>query len=222
MFYASSLIDTGVSSSLICSGLLSHSLPGSPGSESLFFASPKKSNQKKGDPQSGPLRGSLKYSLETEILETSRPCRRRTSKIFNPSRLNISSPARTGWGIDSDSGEPSSQPPPGRRGRKSEFGFAFIPPPVLAGRRSAGGSGFKFLDVRRLRSRLVSKNSADFEHRKLPAAKRRDPDCGSPFLLLTLLLAKQKKSELLPGNPRQTTLGKSTPQKAQWQQEANK
>ena len=29
----------------------------------------------------------------------------------------------------------------------------------------------------------------------MPVAKRRDPDCGSPFLLLTLLLAKQKKSE---------------------------
>ena len=43
------------------------------------------------------------------------------------------------------------------------------------------------------------------EHRSVPVAKRRDSDCGSPFLLLTLLLAKQKKSKLLPGNPRQTT-----------------
>jgi hypothetical protein len=47
-------------------------VPGLPGGNSLFFASPKKSKQKKGDPQSGPLRGSLKYSNETENLETSR------------------------------------------------------------------------------------------------------------------------------------------------------
>ena len=40
------------------------------------------------------------------------------------------------------------------------------------------------------------------EHHSVPEAKRRDSDCGSPFLLLTLLLAKQKKSELLPDNPR--------------------
>ena len=53
----------------------------------------------------------------------------------------------------------------------------------------------KFLDVQRRRSRLVSKLSGHSEHRKVPVAQRRDPDCGSPFLLLTLLLAKQKKSE---------------------------
>ena len=104
MFYAYRPIESGAGSFFIDSDVPSRGLPGSPGGESLFFASPKKSNQKKGDPQSGPLCGSLKYSIETEILETSRPCRRRTSKIFNPSRLNISSPARTGWGMNSVQG----------------------------------------------------------------------------------------------------------------------
>ena len=209
MFYACSPIDTGVRSSLINSDMLCLVCRESPGGESLFFASPKKSNQKKGDPQSGPLRGSLKKLKEPENLETSRLCRRQTSRFFiRLLQLFQAQPGRGGE-IDSDanSGMPSPQPSPRGRGRKSESGLAFIPPPVLAGLRSAGGSGSKFLDVRRLRSRLVSKNSADFEHRKLPAAKRRDPDCGSPFLLLTLLLAKQKKSELLPGNP-------GTPRKA--------
>jgi hypothetical protein len=29
----------------------------------------------------------------------------------------------------------------------------------------------------------------------LPEAQRKDPDCGSPFLWVTFLLAKQKKSD---------------------------
>ena len=37
---------------------------------------------------------------------------------------------------------------------------------------------------------------------------------GSPFLLLTFLLAKQKKSELPPGNPRPTALGNERPARA--------
>ena len=186
-----------MASFLIYSGFLLLGVPGSPGGESLFFASPKKSNQKKGDPQSGPLCGSLKKLKVPENLETSRPCRRRTSKFFiRHFQLFQAQPGRV---------------------KKLNSGSDFLPlllgegcpnpnsflNPVLAGLRSAGGSGSKFLDVRRLQGRLVSKNSAAFEHRKLPVAQRRDPDCGSPFLLLTLLLAKQKKSELPPGNSRQ-------------------
>jgi len=78
--------------------------------------------------------------------------------------------------------------------------LSFSPNPVLAGLRSAGGSGNKFLDVRRLRSRLVSKNSADFAHRKLPEAKRREPDCGTPFLWL-LSFGEAKESDSPPGDP---------------------
>ena len=41
------------------------------------------------------------------------------------------------------------------------------------------------------------------EHRSVPEAKRRDSDCGSPFLWL-LSFGEAKESDLLPGNPRQT------------------
>ena len=68
-------------------------------------------------------------------------------------------------------------------------------PPVLAGLRSAGADGLKILDVRRLRSRQVSKISVCSEHRKVPVAKRRDPDCGSPFFSLGFFgEAKKSKS----------------------------
>jgi len=76
-----------------------------------------------------------------------------------------------------------------------------FPNPVLAGLEKVGGDGLKNLDVRRQRSWLVSRFSGSFSFFKEP---RSGPDCGSPFLLLTLLLAKQKKSELPPGNPRHT------------------
>ena len=42
------------------------------------------------------------------------------------------------------------------------------------------------------------------------------------LILLILLLAKQKNSELRPGNPRQFKQGESALQGAQWQQEARK
>ena len=207
-----------MSSFLIDSGVLSRGLPGSPGGESLSFASPKESNQRKGDPQSGPLRGSLKNSTETENLETSLLRSRRTSRFFNPSRSNFSSPARTGWGKDAGSALTLAL----SRREREEVRTRISPPPVLAGLSSAGVGGNKFLDVRRLRSRLVSKNSADPEQRKVPEAKRRDPDCGSPFLWL-LSFGEAKESELPPGNPRHSPQCATSPIKAQRrQQEANK
>ncbi len=75
----------------------------------------------------------------------------------------------------------------------------FIAHPVLAGLEKVEGDGLKNLDVRRQRSWLVSRFSGSFSFFK---EQQSGPDCGSPFLLLTLLLAKQKKSELPPGNPR--------------------
>jgi hypothetical protein len=172
----------------------------SPGGESLFFASPKKSNQKKGDPQSGPLRGSLKKLNEPENLETSLLRSRRTSRFFNPSPPAFSSPARTGL-EEKDKCKVACKrfalacsPNPNR-----------FPQPVLAEPSSADGGGTSGQTCLR-RSRVVW-TAAGIEQRRLPVAKRRDSDCGSPFLLLTLLLAKQKKSELPPGNPRQLREG---------------
>ena len=168
-------MSAGGSSFLIYSVLPSSGLPGLPGCKSLFFASPKKSNQKKGDPQSGPLCGSLKKLKEPENLETSLLRSRRTSR-FLIRLLQL------------------FQAQPGRGGKKKEVQIRIhSSKPVLAGLRSAGGSGNKFLGVRRLHSRLVSKNSADFEHRKLPGAKRRDPDCGSPFFWLLCFWRSKEK-----------------------------
>jgi hypothetical protein len=203
--------------------LASALLPGRglPGGNSLSFASPKESKQRKGDPQSGPLCGSLKKLKETENLETCLLRSLRTSKFFNPSPSTFSSPARTGGGINSGAGaalscrpqpwqsqsfftlsrcaqahlEPQRSAPALSQREREEVRIRICFQPVLAGLRSAGGSGPKFLDVRRLRSRQVSKNSAAFEHRKLPEAKRRDPDCGSPFFSLGFFgEAKKSKS----------------------------
>ena len=71
-----------------------------------------------------------------------------------------------------------------------------IYPPSRSGWAEERRSGrIKILDVRRPRSGLVSKISVRSEHRKVPAAKRRDPDCGSPFFSLGFFgEAKKSKS----------------------------
>ena len=98
MFCACRSINTGARSSLIYSVMRCGVCRGLPGGKSLSFASPKESNPRKGDPQSGPLCGSLKKLKEPENLETSQLRCRRTSKFFNPSPSAFSSPARTGRG----------------------------------------------------------------------------------------------------------------------------
>ena len=100
MFYACSHCEMRADSSFIDSGLPSCGCRGEPGGSSLSFASPKESNQRKGDPQSGSLRcaaGNLRCSKSAEFLETSRLRRRRTSKNFDPLPPALLSPARTGW-----------------------------------------------------------------------------------------------------------------------------
>jgi hypothetical protein len=88
------------------------------------------------------------------------------------------------------SGKPSPLPSPRGRGRKSES--AFLSHPVLAGLEKVEGDGLKNLDVRRLRSWLVSKFSGSFSFFKEP---RSGPDCGSPFFSLGFFgEAKKSKS----------------------------
>ena len=79
------------------------SMPGLPGGKSLFFASPKKSNQKKGDPQSGPLRGSLKKLKAPENLETCLLRSRRTSRFFLSVSFSFFKPSQDGVGRNMDS-----------------------------------------------------------------------------------------------------------------------
>ena len=176
MFYACSPMNMCANSFLIDSGILLQVVcRGEPGGSSPSFASPKESDQRKGDPQSGPLRGSLKKLKEPENLETSLLRSRLPSRFFNPSPPTFSSPARTGLG---EEGSPNPN--------------ACLHP-VLAEPSSADGGGTSGQTCLR-RSRVVW-TAAGIEQRRLPVAKRRDSDCGSPFLLLTLLLAKQKNSE---------------------------
>ena len=178
-------------------------MPGlAPAGDLLFFASPKKLKEKKGDPQSGPLCGSLKKLKEPENLETSQLRCRRTSRFFiRLLQFFQAQPGRV-W----QSGSPHPCPLPAREGEKGSpcpNPNSFLHP-VLAGLSSAGDSGNKFLDVRRRQSRQVSKNSAGREQRKVPVAKRRDPDCGSPFFSLGFFgEAKKSKSPAgaSPGMP---------------------
>ena len=186
------------------------SMPGLPGGNSLSFASPKESKQRKGDPQSGSLRfasGNLRCSRPAEFLETCLLRSLRTSKNLFPLTPALLSPARTGFGKKFGSGvSPHPCPLPAGEGGSANPSPNPSPQPVLAGLEKVKSDGLKNLDVRRRHSRLVSKNSAAFEHRKLPEAERRDPGCGSPFLCL-LSFGEAKKSELQPGNPRHAREG---------------
>ena len=209
MFLAFRPIDSCVSCSLNDSDLLSRGLPGSPGGESLSFASPKESNQRKGDPQSGSLRfasGNLRCSKSAEFLETSLLHSRRTSKNLFPLPPALLSPARTGFG------------------EKDKFKYRsawLLPesmtPPVLAGLEKVGGDGLKNLDVRRQRSWLVSRFSGSFGFFKEP---RSGPDCGSPFFSLGFF-GEAKKSKSPAGASPGMLAGESSIKPAQWQQEAN-
>jgi hypothetical protein len=78
------------------------------------------------------------------------------------------------------------------------------PHPVLAGLEKVEGDGLKNLDVRRLRSRLVSRFSGSFGFFKEP---RSGPDCGSPFFWL-LFFGEAKKSDSPPGDSRLLCEGK--------------
>ncbi len=144
--------------------LLSRGCRESPGGESLSFASPKESNQRKGDPQSGPLRGSLKKLKEPENLETSRLRRRPSSKFFNPSLSAFSSPARTG--LKAKDKRKSSCKRPALAGSPNPNLFT---PPVLAGPSSADGGGMpgqtclsaaSCLDRRRKRAAQVARSAS--------------------------------------------------------------
>ena len=230
MFLASTAMYSGGISYLINSALPCWECRGLPGGNSLFFCFAKsKVSKRKGDPQSGPLCGSLKKLQETENLETCRLCRLRTSKFFNPSPVTFSSPARTGgrngFGCGYGCGvSPHPCPLPEGEGVKpglhfDTFSYSLslwervrvrvspnphsFPHPVLAGLEKFGRDGLKNLDVRRQRSWLVSKFSGSAKFFKEP---QRGPDCGSPFFCL-LFFGEAKKSELLPGNP-------GTPRKA--------
>jgi len=208
MFYACGARDTCVSSYLIDSLItFAESAGGCPAATHFLLLRQKKVSKEKATLFVVPA---LRYGHAVVLEKSGVTCK---LALLRQARALIrfflcSSPPLQGWGKKFGFG--GSPLPEGEGGSPSPNS---IPHPVLAGLRSAGVSGNKFLDVRRRQSRLVSKNSADFEHRKAPEAKRRDPDCGSPFLCL-LSFGEAKESELQPGNPRHARKGNRSNQSA--------
>ena len=191
---------------VVCRGL--------PGGNSLFFCFAKsKVSKRKGDPQSGPLRGSLKKLKEPENLETSLLRSRQTSKFFNPSPSTFSSPARTGWGKVRIRGCPHPNPLPQGEGIKTklvarlrfyslslwERAGVRVPrtririqfPQTLGEEvRSAGKSGSGHVLSERSE---FARDPTLAEHRSVPAAKRRDDEQGRLFFGYFLLAIAKRK-----------------------------
>ena len=199
-----------------------------PGGNSLFFCFAKsKVSKRKGDPQSGPLRGSLKKLKEPENLETSQLRCRRTSRFFiRLLQLFQAQPGRAfgdrfgvgvGFGVG---GSPHRCPLP--RGEGERWGVIrapnLVPTPVLAGLEIAAAAGLKNLDVRRRHSRLVSKFSGCCRNFKEPQS---GPDCGSPFFSLGFFGEAKKSKSPAGANPGMLAQ-RPIPKRAQWQQEATK
>jgi hypothetical protein len=136
---------------------------GLPGGKSLSFASPKESNPRKGDP--AVCVPSLRFGQPVVLSPAGVSCKlaslRQARSLI---RLALRSSAHTEglWGGTNA---------PRICFRQSRPGWAE--------ERSRGR--IKILDVRRRRSRLVSKISGPCEHRKEP---RSGSDCGSPFFSL--------------------------------------
>jgi hypothetical protein len=165
-----------------------------PAADLLSFASPKESRQRKGEPTTGPLRGSLRCSVrpgyaQTRFAQTCAP-------LFP--------------------GAPALLSPFGRQGARGiglPFSQAWWPMgesvPELcrhALASSAGLGGNRAAHVRRPRSGQVCADPARTEQRSRPEAKRRDSASGSPFFWV-LFFGEAKKSAspagARPGQPPQ-------------------
>ena len=155
----------------------------SPGGELLFFASPKKSNQKKGDPQSGSLRlalGNLRCSKAAEFLETCLLRSFRTSKNFNPLTPALVSTARTGGGIETAFGLHSRKPLERRRGAQ--------------GKADQGACLFEALAE-------FARDPALTPYRSESAAKRKDDEQGRLFFCLLCFWRSTRKLSCCRATP---------------------
>ena len=106
--FGSSLMDICSSSSSICSTFpFMWFAGGCPAASHFLLLRQKKVTKEKATRSLGPCAwasGNLRCSKSAEFLETSRLCRRRTSKNLFPLPPALLSPARTGGGMNSDSG----------------------------------------------------------------------------------------------------------------------
>ena len=166
IIYAYSQGDSLAISSYICSGAVSRVCRGRPAASHFSLLRQRKVTKRKATRSLGPYAdasGNLRCSKAAEFLETSRLCRRRTSKNLFPLPPALLSPARTGLG-EKFGGSPHPCPLPGGEGVIRAPNS--ISSPVLAGLEKAEGDGLKNLDVRRQRSWLVSRFSGSFRDRK--------------------------------------------------------
>ena len=155
-----------------------------PAADSLSFASPKESKQRKGEPTPGPLRGSLRCSVRGGHSQTSPLRGRRTCECLIPAPLRCS--ARSDGTGGSGIGLHRSQPCWPEVKPVSDFRRH-----ALAS--SAGLGGNRAAHVRRPRSGQVCADPARTEQRSVPAVKRRDSTSGSPFFWV-LFFGEAKKS----------------------------
>ena len=144
-----------------------------PDSASLSFASPKESKQRKGDPQSGALRatcdcGQKRGSAQTRCAQTARS----PDPAFDP----IHRPSQDGtYGV-------------GPREIRTSFPDCESPFCMRRGAQGQTDQGTCLSE----RSEFA-RDPGWTEHRRLPAAKRRDADSRVAFLLLTFLWRSKEK-----------------------------
>ena len=143
-----------------------------PAGELLFFASPKKPNEKKGDPVRRPLRGTLRCSVQPGSETTRLRLKQVWPDLPPPSALL--GPASTGWEMDAgaDSGS-----------LKREALEASLRTSSLSSSPNPW-RGAEKRRARRIRAetclsrRRVVSDPGWTEHRRVPAAKRRDDEQG--------------------------------------------
>ncbi len=184
---------------------------GLPGGNSLSFASPKESKQRKGDPGCcvPPLRygqpavlgsggvslnslrsnNAIPYPPEPPLLGASTRGNRERGKIPTRTRLGVSLFLQV-FGILSSA-------------------VRYSCPHPLWMRRGAEGQTDQGKNLFERSELFLTPSGPSTAGCPQRSGGTQQP--GSPFLLLTFLLAKQKKSELPPGTPRPTALSNERP-----------
>ncbi|SFU29450.1 hypothetical protein SAMN05216350_101157 [Polaromonas sp. YR568] len=169
--------------------------PGSPGGDSLSFASPKGSKQRKGDP--AVCVPSLRYGQPAVLGPDGVKNNSLRSNKFLPLSVWTSAPRRIQKGVETGIPIPNTKQPKTEtripeetRTRHGESLLVFVFGISVFGSRSRlprPGWAEERRDKRIRAKTCLSRRRVVFdpawlEHRRLPEAKRRDPDCGSPFL----------------------------------------
>ena len=194
---------------------------GLPGGNSLSFASPKESKQRKGDPAVcvpfALLRGNLRCSVQAGSRSNSLRCTslRQSRSLI---RLNLRSSAHTEGAIENGSG---NQIPTRTRHGESLFLQVFG---VLSSAVGSSAVRYWYSFLHPLWMRRGAEDQTDqgknlFERSELfltpagpstagcPQRSAGTQEPGSPFFCL-LFFGEAKKSELPPGNPRPASLRK--------------